>query len=128
MVIGLHHVHVICGDVEKTAQYFKDIFEAEEVYRGTLGGFPFIRINLKGLTINLTGTEPGAGMLDAGKGNRGLDHFSLKIKDMESMVQHVQEKGVKILRGPGVSDTGNKFVFIEGPDGICLELMQLKEE
>lgn len=34
MIIGLHHVHVFCSDVEKTAEFFKDVFGAEELYRG----------------------------------------------------------------------------------------------
>lgn len=128
MIIGLHHVHVNCADVGKTAEYFKDIFEAKELYRGKLRGAPFVRIEVKGLVINLTGTKPGAGILEPGKGDRGLDHFSLMVSDMDSVVENIQKKGVKVLRGPGVSDTGNKYAFIQGPEGIHIELLELKKK
>ena len=126
MVIGLHHVHIFCGDVEKTAEYFKDVFDAGELHRGRLGGRDFIRIGLKGLIINLTGTEAGAGVFETGKGNRGLDHFSLRVEDMDGTVARMHDKGVRIVKGPGVSDTGNKYLFVEGPDGIKIELLELK--
>lgn len=93
-----------------------------------MGGRPFIRIGLSGLVINLTGMAPGAGRLEPGDGKCGLDHFSLQVDNMENAVTRMQDKGVKILLGPGVSDTGNKYLFIEGPDGIQIELMELKKQ
>lgn len=125
MIIGLHHVHAVCEDVQKAADYFKDVLEAKELHRGTLGGAPFIRIEVKGLIMNLTGTKPGAGMLQPGKGARGLDHFCLVVESMDRAVEHVRNKGVQVLRGPGVSDTGNKYLFIQGPEGMHIELMEL---
>ncbi len=126
MIIGLHHVHVNCQDVEVTAKYFKDVFAANEVQRGKLGGQAFIRMDLKGLVINLQGTEPGSEQLDPGKGKRGLDHFCLRVDDVSREVESMQGKGVKILREPFTSSTGNQVAFVGGPDGIRIELLQKK--
>lgn len=126
MILGLHHVHIICGDVEKTADYFQDVLGAEELHRGILGGNAFIRLGLKGLIINMTQTNSEAGFLEPGRGKRGLDHISFQINDIESVVGHLQRKGVKIVRGPAVSETGSQYIFIEGPEGLLIELMKPK--
>ena len=59
MIIGLHHVHVICGDVEKTAEYFKESTKPRSYTAGHWGGtlHPY---RVKGLILNLTGNQPGA--------------------------------------------------------------------
>ena len=63
MISGLDHVHILCGDVEASVKYFEDIFEGKVESRGESRGFPMIRIDVKGVPINLMGTDPKAGVL-----------------------------------------------------------------
>ena len=128
MIIGLHHIHLFCHDVEKTALFFRDIFDAQELYRGKLNGRPFMRVGLAGLNITMTGIEPVMGQLDPGSGKCGLDHFCLQVDSIEKTMARMREKGVPILQGPTVADTGNTLLFIEGPDGIQIELLELKKQ
>lgn len=127
MIKGLHHIHLFCSDVEKSARFFKDSFNAEELYRGELSGRPFIRIGLSGLVINLTGMGPNAGQLDPGNGKYGLDHFSLQVDNIEEAAKQMRDKGITVLSGPDLLNTGSKVLFIEGPDGIQIELLELKK-
>ena len=129
MIVALHHVHLICGDPDKTAAFFKDTFGAEELYRGILGGNAFVRIGLKGLTINITQTvDPQAGCFEPGIGKRGLDHISFKIDDMEKVLKIIEEKELTIIKGPAFSETGSHYVFIEGPEKMQIELMKPKAQ
>ena len=127
MITRLHHIHLLCSDIDKAALFFRDVFDAEESYRGLLGGRPFMRMGLAGLVISITGIDPVKGQLDPGSGKCGLDHFCLQVDSMEKTVARMQEKGVPILQGPVVSDTGNTYIFVEGPDGIQIELLELKK-
>ncbi|MBI5968540.1 MAG: VOC family protein [Deltaproteobacteria bacterium] len=124
MITGLDHVHVMCGEVEEAVRYFKNVFDGKEVSRGQLRGFPLIRMDVQGVFINLMGTDPQAGQLEPGKGSRGLDHFGFRVKDLESMVADLKKKGAKFSVEPSVTPTGVKFAFVDGPEGIRIELLQ----
>ena len=124
MIAGLDHVHIMCGDVGKSVKYFEDVFGGKVESRGELRGFPMIRMEVKGVFINLMGTDPKAGMLEPGKGSRGMDHFGFTVKNLEQTVEDLKKKGAKVSAGPNVSAAGVKFAFIDGPDGIRIELVE----
>ncbi len=124
MITGLDHVHVFCGQMEEAVQFFKRVFDGKELSREQVRGLPMIRMEVGGVPINLLGTEPGAGQLIPGKGNRGLDHFGFKVRDMEQTLADLQKKGVRITLGPSVTPAGIKYAFVEGPEGIRIELVE----
>ncbi len=124
MINGLDHVHILCGDVEKSVKYFEDVFGGKVESRGELRGFPMIRMDVKGVFVNLMGTDPKAVALEVGKGSRGLDHFGFNVKGLEKTVEDLKKKGAKISAGPGVTPAGVKFAFVDGPEGIRIELVE----
>ncbi len=92
MITGLDHIHIICGNMEEAVQYFEKVFDGRVVSRSESRGFPLIRMDVKGAPLALLGTEPKAGQLTPGKGNRGLDHFGFKVKDLEQTAQDLKKK------------------------------------
>lgn len=124
MVTGLDHVHVICGDVEEAVKYFKNVFEGKETSRGEVRGLPMVRVDVKGLIVALMGTAPGSSQLVAGKGSRGLDHFGFTVKELEKTVEDLKKRGAKISIGPSAAGPGVKYAFVDGPDGIRIELVE----
>ena len=124
MITGLDHVHVICGQMEEAVQFFKTVFGGREISREEVRGLPMVRMEVRGVPINLLGTEPGASQLIPGKGSRGLDHFGFKVRDMEQTIADLKKKGVRITLGPSVTPAGIKYAFIEGPEGIRIELVE----
>ncbi len=124
MINGLDHLHFLCGDVEKSVKFFEDVFGGKVEARGELRGFPMIRMDVKGVFINVMGADPKSAALEVGKGSRGLDHFGFKVKDLEKTVEELKKKGAKISAGPGVTPAGVKFAFVDGPEGIRIELVE----
>jgi len=124
MILGLDHVHVLCGNVEEAVQYFKKVFEGREIFRGEIRGYPMVRVDVKGVVVALMGTDPGAGQLVPGKGDRGLDHFGFRVRDLGKTVEDLKKRGAKVSAGPGVTPAGVKFAFIEGPEAIRIELSE----
>ncbi len=124
MIDGLDHLHFLCKDVEKSVKFFEDVFGGKVETRGELRGFPMIRMYVNGVFLNIMGTDPKAGMLEVGKGSRGLDHFGFRVKGLEKTVEELKKKGAKISAGPGVTPAGVKFAFIDGPEGIRIELVE----
>jgi catechol 2,3-dioxygenase-like lactoylglutathione lyase family enzyme len=124
MVIGLDHIHFICGDVEEAVKYFKNVFEAKETSRGEIRGFPVVRVDVKGSIVALMGTAPGSSQLVPGKGSRGLDHIGFIVKDLEKTVEDLKKRGAKFSIGPTAAGPGVKFAFVDGPDGVRIELLE----
>ena len=123
MITGIDHVHFICGDVEKTVKYFEEVFDGKIESRGELRGYPMVRLHAYGTPFNIMGTDPKAGTLVAGKGSRGLDHFGFRVKDLEKTVEDLKKRGAKFSIGPSAGSAGVKYAFIEGPEGIRIELV-----
>lgn len=124
MIIGLDHVHLISGNVEEMVAYFEKVFDGKVVSRGESRGFPLIRMDVYGAPISILGTEPGAAQLQPGKGQRGLDHFGFRVKDLEDTVADLKRKGAKFTIEPTLLPSGIKIAFIEGPEGIRIELVE----
>ena len=124
MVTGLDHIHYICGDVEEAVKFFKSVFEAKETSRGEIRGLPVVRVNVQGAIIALMGTAPGSGQLVPGKGSRGLDHIGFTVKELEKTVEDLKKRGAKISIGPSAGGPGVKYAFLDGPDGIRIELVE----
>lgn len=124
MITGFDHIHLYSGDMEKMKKFFEDFFGGKEVGRGEMRGYPILRMDVHEVRINIFGVDPRAKQFEPGRGNRGLDHMAFKVRDFDSTLSDFQKKAVRITRGPEVSPRGNKFAFIEGPDGISIELVE----
>lgn len=58
----------------------------------------------------------------------GPDHIAFVVGDLDAMIYHLIENGVKIIKGPYVPPSGDprqpRVLFAEGPDG---EELQFRE-
>jgi predicted enzyme related to lactoylglutathione lyase len=79
---------------------------------------------VKGVFVNLMGTDPKAMALEVGKGSRGLDHFGFRVKELEKTLEDLKKRGAKVSAGPVMTPAGVKFAFIDGPEGIRIELVE----
>ena len=75
-------------------------------------------------TNHLDGNGPEAGQLTPGKGNGGLDHFGFEVKDLEKTAEDLKKRGAKFSVEPISTATGSKYAFIDGPEGIRIELVE----
>lgn len=124
MITGLDHIHIMSSNTEEAVQYFEKILDGRVISRIDSRGFPLIRMDVQGVPVAILGTNPNAGQLIPGKGSKGLDHFGLKVKNLEQTAQDLKKKGVKFTVEPTVTPWGLKMAFIEGPEGIRIELVE----
>jgi catechol 2,3-dioxygenase-like lactoylglutathione lyase family enzyme len=124
MITGLDHIHYISNNLEEMVKYFEKVIGGKETSRTEVRGYPMVRMDVFGTTISFLGTEPNAALLDPGKGKRGLDHIGFKVKNLEATLEDLKKKGAKVAVGPNVTPAGVKFAFIDGPEGIRIELVE----
>ncbi len=128
MIVGFDHIQLYCGDIEKAVDYFRDIFDGKEVSREKRPNDLMIRMDVQGVIISFITVSPGSNQLDPGKGKRGFDHIGFKVKEIESTLEEMKKKGVRITTELSALPSGTKVAFVEGPEGVRIELFEKKED
>jgi catechol 2,3-dioxygenase-like lactoylglutathione lyase family enzyme len=118
MAFKLNHLHLKSPDPKKTADFYVENLGATIVSEGA-GGSSF-RLDLHGLPLNVTG------MIDSQthEQNMGIEHIAIDTDDMPAAVAKLRASGAKILEETSVGN-GRKVTFFEGPEGVCLEVLEM---
>ena len=118
------HIHLFTADPEGMATYFESMFGAE-VIRSSPGGQPRIDLKLGGADIFILDVSGNPNAADgAAHPHRGLDHFGLSVQEIDTVCDALKAKGAKFTRGPETIRPGTRIAFIEGPEGVSIELLE----
>ena len=124
MLMTLDHIHLYCGDIEKAVAYFRDVFGGKELSREKRPTTVLVFMDVQGAPLALMAIPPESDQFEVGKGKRGLDHIGFKVKDLPATLEEMKKKGVRITQELTIMPSGAKIAFVEGPDGIRIELLQ----
>src|SRR2546422_9542748 len=104
------HMHLRSRDVQKTAQYYHQVFGAEIVESVQSDGKPRTDLDLNGLTIFIAAVPPEATTPPApGEPYVGLDHFGLRVEDMDEAVAELKRRGATFAREPRTIRPGGRI-------------------
>jgi catechol 2,3-dioxygenase-like lactoylglutathione lyase family enzyme len=114
----LNHVHLKTRDPEKTAKFYVETLGAKMVGQAGNGGY---RLDLHGLSLNVTK------FIDSQTRQQvyGMEHFALNTDDLDGTVAKLKANGAKVLEEM-TSGNGRRICFLEGPDGVQLEIIEMK--
>ncbi len=119
------HTHFKCSDPEKTVTFFKENFGAKEVNRFEVNGNLIVTLDIGGLWYNFSPKRPGESVDPKTQPVRyGVYHIALKTRDLAAEAAKMKARGVKFTQEVGQSNPKTKFAFVEGPDGISIEILQ----
>jgi lactoylglutathione lyase len=116
MAFKLNHLHLKTKDPQQTAKFYVDNLGATIVAEiGTRG----YRLDLHGLTINLT-----THIEDQTRQQLyGMEHFALNTDDLDGTIAKLKANGAQVLEQM-TSANGRRICFLEGPDGVQLEIIE----
>jgi catechol 2,3-dioxygenase-like lactoylglutathione lyase family enzyme len=116
MAFKLNHLHLKTKDPRQTAKFYVDNLGATIVAEiGTRG----YRLDLHGLTINLT-----THIEDQTRQQLyGMEHFALNTDDLDGTIAKLKANGAQVLEQM-TSANGRRICFLEGPDGVQLEIIE----
>jgi catechol 2,3-dioxygenase-like lactoylglutathione lyase family enzyme len=118
------HTHFKCSDSEKTVAFFKENFGATEVTRFEVNGMSIVTLDIGGLWYNFS-PKRSEEVVNTTPGPRyGAYHIALKTQDLAAEAAKMKARGVKFTQDVKPLNPRGKFAFIEGPDGISIELLQ----
>jgi len=118
--ISLDHVHLFASNLETTITFFEKCFEAKVVWDEQAAGFRNVRIRIGHAFIHLYDQSP--------KGSRGgvMHHLGIETDDLDGLVAQMKTHGI-LFRNQIREEEKFKYVMVQGPDDLLIELFQCKE-
>ncbi len=108
----------------------ENLEESTRFYREVLGMDEIRRFSPQpGLNIAVFQGEGEAviELIEGEKGKKGLYMVGMVVKDLDVEVANLKAKGVELTRGPIRAPGGARLAFLDGPDGVEIELIEHKD-
>jgi len=112
---GMHHLHLASADPERTLAWYAENFGGEsDSFAGVLPGLNYGNI---WLLVARADAAP------APTQGRSLDHLGWKYGDLTAAAETLKASGVEFTVEPRPF-RGIRISFVEGPDGVRIELVE----
>ena len=121
MKTNLHHAHLFASDIDKSINFYREMFGAEVLFDLEMVGARNVMISIGNSKINFYDQPPK----DSGRGV--VHHLGIETENIEALVAHMKSKGFefkKPIKNLGVW----KYVMAEGPDHVLLELFEVVKD
>ena len=119
------HMHLRSRDVKNTAEYYHRVFGATILESVQSDGRPRTDLDLNGLTIFIAPVPPDAAIPSAPtEPYVGLDHFGLRVENMDEAVAELKRRGASFKMEPRTIRPGVRIAFVEAPDNVRIELLE----
>ena len=120
----LHHLHLICKDLEGMINFFTEALGATLLARKKFGTADGASLDLQGTTVNLRVSREDEDIAgDASRTTYGYDHLGLQVDDVDAAYQDLKKKGFSFFMEP--KDIPNlRIAFFKGFEDITIELVQ----
>ena len=117
------HIHIRSREPIETARYFSKMFDAKILESVQSDGQSRVDIDINGLIIFLAQAEDAtpAGPADP---YVGLDHFGLRVDDLEAAAADLKSKGAEFSMEPKDLRPGLRIAFVRAPGDVRIELLQ----
>jgi catechol 2,3-dioxygenase-like lactoylglutathione lyase family enzyme len=130
------HVHIISRDPRAAAQWYVDILGGRIAADTVARGAPQIFVELGGVTILIRGRRPGEEPVDtqpirpfdefSSHDEWGTDHFGFLYQgDLAAFCADLRTKGVRFPVELKRGVNGRLLCYIQAPDNVSIELMQV---
>jgi catechol 2,3-dioxygenase-like lactoylglutathione lyase family enzyme len=118
--VSLDHVHIFASDAAATVRFFQTMFGATVVWDEVVAGVRGIRLQLGRAFIHVYDQPP--------KAPRGgaVHHLGIETDDLAGLVRNMTARGF-VFRNPIREDATFKYVVIQGPDDLLIELFECRE-
>ncbi len=120
MALKLEHVHLKTRDPQGVAKFYREALGAR-LLEASPSGSQF-RLDLHGMTLNITDHLAG----QSREQRYGIEHFALQTDDLEGSLAKLQACGARVLEQVVSAADGTRVYFLEGPQQVQLELIEMK--
>ncbi|WP_447984620.1 VOC family protein [Nitrospira sp. Nam74] len=122
-VTKLLHTRMRVSDIDQTIRFYTTVLGLEVMERKTSprgSHLAFLKVPNSEELIELASYPPSGPV----KVQEDLVHLAFQVENLDETMRDLTAKGVKITDGPTQSSSGNRFIFIDAPDGYEIELIE----
>ncbi len=122
-VTKLLHTRMRVSDMDETIKFYTDVLGLQVVERKTSprgSHLAFLAVPNSEELIELC-SFPGRGDVRV---QEDLVHLAFQVDNLDETIHALGAKQVKITDGPTRTSSGNRFIFIDAPDGYEIELIE----
>lgn len=58
------------------------------------------------------------------EGTKSIVSIGISVDNLDKEIENIEENNIQIIRGPIEIPTGERFIFIEDPNGVEIELIE----
>lgn len=118
-MIRLDHAHIFASRMERTIHFYATMFGARVVFDMEIVGSRNVRLDIGGAALHVYDQPPRSA-------DHGLiHHLGIRTDNLADLVAHMKANGVVFRKGI-TEDEHVRYVMCEAPDGILLELYEVK--
>ena len=122
-VTKLLHTRMRVSDIDETIRFYITVLGLEVMERKTSprgSHLAFLKVPNSEELIELASYPPSGPV----KVQEDLVHLAFQVENLDETMRDLTAKGVQITDGPTQSSSGNRFIFIDAPDGYEIELIE----
>ncbi len=130
MLSGVHHVAVICSDYEVSKDFYVRILGLDIIAENYREDRKSHKLDLRvpgGVQIELF-SFPNAPKRPSRPEACGLRHLSFAVSRLEDAISRLSGHGIQCEKIRVDEYTGHRFTFFSDPDGLPLELYEIKNQ
>ncbi len=116
------HIHHEATEVQAAVDFYQRVFDATADEPFERGGATWVAVHIGGVQVTVTDRDFSG--MDLGR-YQGLDHFALTSDDFDATMARLEETDTAIWAGPLQLEDGQRIVFINGPDHVKIEIMEM---
>jgi len=119
--VSLHHAHLFASNIDKSIKFYREMFGAEILFDLTMAGVRNVMISLGSAKINFYDQPPKDNFRGA------IHHLGIETSNIEHLVEHMKSKGYSFRNQ--INNLGIwKYVMVEAPDHVLLELFEIVKD
>ncbi len=117
----VHHAHLFASNLDSTLKFYQEMFGGKILADLDMAGARNVFLAIGQGRLHFYDQPPK----DEGKG--AIHHIGIQTDDLEGLVAHMKGKGFQFRKE--ISDFGFwKYVMVQAPDSVLLELFQIIPE
>ncbi len=127
MKLTFDHIHCVHADVDAAVAFYTDVLGATETNRIDRGGAPQVYLDVHGASVIVRGRRGGEELAPAPDGwpRYSVDHYAFCVEGkLGDALDAVRARGGKVVAEGEAEEL--YFAYLEAPDGVVIELMEMK--
>lgn len=128
MLQSIHHIAIICSDYQQSKYFYTTVLKLEiiiEVYRKERQSYK-LDLALNGQYVIELFSFPSPPLRPSRPEACGLRHLAFSVANLENVLAQLDKQGIAAEPIRTDEYTGKRFTFIADPDGLPMELYEIK--